>query len=186
MKYLPMTLIVLALSGSLMAQMPRAGAIPGGTPPVTELKAVLGLTDTQVQQLIQIQSDRIAGNRSVLTQIATKEATLRDTLKAGGASAATVGQLVLDIEALRKQVKESDANLSNTARAVLSASQLTQLKGLEDAAKLEPAIRQAIGLNLMTGPAPIAGRGPGGRMMRNRQLQGDGMMMRRPPRGGIQ
>jgi hypothetical protein len=185
MKYISMTLIVLALSGVLMAQMPLDVAVPGNRP-LTELRAALALTDAQVQQLIQISSDRMAANRSARTQIAAKEASLRDTLNAGGASAATVGQLVLDIDALRKQVKESDTSFSTTARAVLSASQLAQLKGLEDAAKLEPAIRQAIGLNLIAGPAPAAGRGFGGPMMGRGQMRGGGMMIRRQPRGGIQ
>lgn len=172
MKHIAFTLTTLLLACGLMAQQPPG---PGGMdnrpiPQVTELKTALGLTDDQVAKLVQNQKDRFEANRAGLTQIADKEHTLRETLNAGGAAAAVVGQMVLDIEALKKHVQENDKTFADSARAILKSDQLTKLSTLEDAAKLEPAIRQAIGLNLMQGAQPGAGRGPGGPA---------GMMLRR-------
>jgi hypothetical protein len=172
MRLITITLIALLLTCTLVAQQPlRLGQ---GTPAVAELKAAIGLTDAQVEKLVALLKQRVESNRAALTQIAEKEGALRDTLKAGGADATAVGRLVLDIDALRKQVQASDKTYGDQARAVLDAGQLAKLKTLEDAAKLEPAIRQAIGLNLMEGTSAIAGAPMGFGVQ-----GGPGMMMRR-------
>ncbi len=170
MRFLPITLL---LACSLMAQQPQRERMmrQQGTPSVAALKDAIGLTDAQVQQLIQARKDRNTAARPLLTQIAEKQRTLRETLNAGGASAGTVGQLQLDIAALRKQLQDLEKQSVGQARALLSASQLTKLKAVEDAAKLMPAVREAAGLNLIeglgAGPGPMGLRGPAGMMRRS-------------------
>jgi len=129
-------------------------------PPVDQIQAYLALTDAQIQALEAIrtaESDQLAAYSE---QIQRKQMALQEALQQGS-NAATVGQLLLDIEALRKQMNSLHAQFHGQAVSILTADQKSKLKTLEDAAKLLPAIEQAIGLYLLTPPEGAAGPGPG-------------------------
>lgn len=177
------TLLVLFLAGCTMfAQAPAPGAPPAPAvdpieayladlsleliadsmpaPPVDQIKAYLALTDAQIQALEAIrtaESDQLA---TYSEQIQRKQMALQQALQQGS-NAATVGQLLLDIEALRKQMDGPRTQFHSQAVNTLTAEQKSKLKILEDAAKLLPAIEQAIGLYLLTPPEGAAGPGPG-------------------------
>jgi len=128
------------------------------------LKEALGLTDDQVTRLQALQKERADANAASFQTQREKQKLLDDTLAAGGATAATLGQLLLDIQATRTAVQEIDKKYHTLALAVLTSDQTTRLATVEAALKLQPAAQQAIGLNLIEGSAAGAAGGPG-RMM---------------------
>jgi Spy/CpxP family protein refolding chaperone len=148
------TIAAAALAASLaLAQAPGLGPRPGlRQPDFAQLKTFLSLTDAQVTQLQEAQKQLHSTNRSTFEQLAAKEKSLRETLSGGTTDAAAVGRMVLEIEALRKQLKTSRENAVTNAVALLTAPQRTNLAELEAASKLAPAIGQAHALNLLSGP----------------------------------
>jgi len=143
-------LLILAAPAILMAQ-PQA-------PNVNDLKTFLGLTDAQVTQLRELRQQERQALRSVVQQVAEKHRALREALQAGSTDATALGQLLVDIQNLRKQIQSTNENFRSQALALLTADQKAKLAQLEAAAKLAPAIRQAAALNLL---APPAGAGFG-------------------------
>ncbi len=147
---------------------------PGGQarqPNLDELKAVLGLTDQQVERLIGLQRERQQANRSAFLQIAERQNTLAQLLSPS-ADPAALGRVLIDMENLKLQVRQNDERYEQLSRDVLTADQKTKLKTLEDALKLQPAIGQAVALQLIEpprrtdapGPMPRLGFGIGGVM----------------------
>lgn len=150
-------LLILMAPAVLLAQTPA--------PDVNDLKTFLGLTDTQVTQLRDLRVQEREALRSVAQQIAEKHRALREALQAGSTDAMSLGQLLVDIQNLRKQVQATNENYRNQALALLTADQKAKLAQLEAAAKLAPAIRQATALNLLAPPAGLGlglGFGPRG------------------------
>ncbi|MDP2997779.1 MAG: periplasmic heavy metal sensor [Bryobacterales bacterium] len=142
-------------------------------PAVNAVKEALNLTDGQLTQLRQVQQNRIQANRQLQDQIAERQRTLDQTLRQSAPDAVTVGNLVLDANKLRKQIRINDETYRGMAANVLTADQKKKLQDLENALKLRPAIEQALGLGLL---APPADQGPGAGPM--------GFGSRRPPGGG--
>lgn len=160
---------------------PMGFGAPGAaqqTPTFTDLKTYLGITDAQITQIQTLQKAAAANVQTLVQQLRAKEQSLRDLLAAGTTDAAAVGKVVLDADAIRKQIKAAHDGVQGQAVAVLFADQKTKLTALDAAAKLEPTIRQAQILDLLTPPANAAGGmgprgfGPGGGM---------GMMRMRSP-----
>jgi len=159
---------LLATAALMMAQPsgmghgPR-GAMGAGAPgSVVELKAALGLSDAQVTSLQQIRTSQRETISTLARQMRTKNEALRASLSSG-TTAVAAGTTLLEIEALRKQLTTVEGNVRTQALGVLTAEQRTKLKTLEDAAALQPAIRQATALGLLTHPVGPGGpRGMGG------------------------
>jgi Spy/CpxP family protein refolding chaperone len=160
---LVLPLFVAAVS---FAQPPGMGpGQPNGQPPVTELKAYLNLSDTQITSITTALRNAADANRTVAEQMHTKQEALRTALTNGSTDAAAIGRTVLEIQALRKQLETNHTKARELAVSFLSADQKTKLKALEDAEKLRDEIRQAHALQLLAPPAdaPGPGRfGPGG------------------------
>ncbi len=154
------------------AQPPAGG--PAATPPVTEIKAYLNLSDTQVTSIASAMRASADANRTIAEQLKTKQQTLQTALTNGSTDAPAIGRAMLEIQALRKQLETNHAKAREQALSFLSADQKTKLKALEDAEKLRDEIRQAHALQLLAPPAGV--QGPGG--------QGPGAAPGRPgPRG---
>jgi hypothetical protein len=68
---------------------------------------------------------------------------LNQLLEAGNASAAQVGQLMLDIQALQKQTTSSDGPYKTQSLNVLTADQKAKLPKLTEALQLQPAVGEA-------------------------------------------
>lgn len=133
------------------------------TPPqpnYSALQSYLGLSDSQIQQLQTIRQQVNSSLSSNFTLIRQKEQALNDLLAASGADAATVGQLVLAIESLRKQDQAAFATARTQELAILTADQKTKLQTLGDAEKLQRSINEAVMLNLLDAPQSPGG-GPG-------------------------
>ncbi len=153
-----------AFSSALFAQGPQAPQQPQGPPPIAEVKAFLQLSDPQIQQLRDLIGSMADTNRTRNQEIAHKQQQLNDMLQQGSTDANALGRLLIDIQTLRKQAGSTAENFRIQAVALLADAQKTRLKQLEDAAKLAPAIQQAIFLNLLAPPAqpPQGPPAPGG------------------------
>ena len=138
---------------------PRPMAAGSGSQgPGTDLaQTYLGLSASQVSQLQQIQQDERSANQGLHQQIADKEQALQTALSGSSSSAADLGNLLLDIQNLRSQIKQNRQKYQTQALALLNAGQVTKLQALQAAAALQPTIRQAEMLNLLTPPTPPAG-----------------------------
>lgn len=158
---------LVALAAAVFAQGPAGRAfLPGPAQPGTdELKAYLALTDSQIQGLQQLQQQAATALQSIHQEIQQKQSTLQEQLSKGSTDAAALGKLLLDIDSLKKRATQTEESFRNQALATLTAAQKTKLKTLEDAEKLQPAIGQAVGLQLLAPlqpPAGVPGLGPFG------------------------
>jgi hypothetical protein len=160
-------ILTLALGVAMFAQGPGGPGGPGRqAPPTTEIAAYLTLSATQVTQLQDIQAKLRTATQSAATDISTKQQALQTALQKGGSSAAVLGQMLLDIETLRKKITDAQSAANASALLILNTDQKTKLKALDAAAQLAPSIHEANMLNLLVEPvganAPGAGtRGPG-------------------------
>ena len=175
MRFLPVA--VMLFSGTLMAQEgPRGARASSGDPPLTEIKAYLALSDTQVTQLNDLRKQFREAVVPLATQVADKRKNLADLRRANSPDTTTIGQLKRDLLSTRTQMQDLATQYGNNARNVLNADQQAKLQALEEAARLLPTIRQAQAVNL------IPGAGFFGRMGAFGPGMGAGMMGRQSPR----
>jgi hypothetical protein len=157
--------ILLAAAAIAPAQTSSIGIIAPGYPAggVNEVKQYLGLSDAQVQSLQSIVRSRDQALQNAYNQINEKQRTLYQVLEAGTGSASQIGQLMIDVRNLEKQIPAQDGPFRNQALNVLSADQKSKLAKLVEAMQLQPTVSQAamrllleypryIGL-----PVPLAG-----------------------------
>ena len=144
----------------LLAQGPPSD--PPMAPKHDELKQAIGLTDDQVQKLMDLRHQERDALRSVHQQMRDKGKTLHAALDSSSPDPAALGTLLLEMKSLRGQVRETNDNYRQQALGLLNGEQKAKLKQLEDAAKLAPAIHQGVGLNLLAPPGGSRGFGWGG------------------------
>jgi len=154
-----MFLLVLCLATGLVYAQTPGVVLPFPSPglPVQsfqQLKDYLGLSDAQIQSLTDLLKSRNDAQQAIYKQINAKQQQLDALLKAGTNDALQVGQLTLDINALRKQLPIPNANYRPAALAILTAEQKTKLANLTAALQLQQPAWQAITLNLIDAPQP--------------------------------
>ncbi|MBI3473940.1 MAG: periplasmic heavy metal sensor [Candidatus Solibacter usitatus] len=153
--------ILTGFAASLLAQGP--GVRQGPFQPATDqVKAYLNLTDAQIQSLQSIRRQEAQELQSIRQDMVTAQQALADLLQKGATDANAVGKLVLDAANLRKQIDQKRSSFQDQALNVLDATQKTKLKGLEEAQKLEPAMRGAQVLGLLAAPQMPPDSGPAG------------------------
>src|SRR5215472_3515969 len=134
-------------------------------PAYTELTQYLSLTDAQLQSLQTILDDRSLAVQSIYTKINLTNQTLSQLLNSYSGTASQLGQLLLDIRSLQKQLPLNDAPYKTQAVSVLTADQKTKLPKLAEALQLQAAAGQAGMLLLIdtpvTGPPGILPMGLG-------------------------
>ncbi len=143
------------LTAALVAQPfgpPRAAdASPGA------LKSALDLTDDQIAKLRELRKGEWEALAPIREQLRTNCQAYRDKLRAGG-DPAEIGKLALACQEVRNKAQQIRESYHKQALAVLTPTQQAALAKLEEAAKLAPAIGQAVALNLITPPAAGPGR----------------------------
>jgi len=120
------------------------------------LKAALDLTDAQLQQLIQLQTNYYQSNQTLYNQLSEKQRIVYEQMSAENPDAVAAGNAVVAIAALNKQLKTADKQYRDSAKAVLTAAQRPKLQALDDARKLQTPIWQATSLGLLEGYGLIA------------------------------
>jgi len=124
------TLAVLMLAAVSFAQ-----TKPGPGARLDALKTYLSLTDAQVVSL-----------RTLAKQTRGNNADERQELRKLRRSSGTEEQ----IAALRKQLQDSRSALQGQVANILTPEQRAKMVALEDAAKMAPAMRQAMALGLLS------------------------------------
>jgi len=142
---------------------------------VDALKAVLGLTDTQVQQLRDLRKEQAEAAKPIMDEIRTKRQALAEAMKAATPDSVLVGQLMVDIRKLGDSLKGLRDQREVKALALLTPDQKKKLTTLQEAQKLMPAVAEATALGLLE-PLPGAAGGMRGAMAQ----RGAGMAGRGP------
>ncbi|MFZ5927093.1 MAG: Spy/CpxP family protein refolding chaperone [Acidobacteriota bacterium] len=141
---------------------PGAGAGLAAQPQAfAALKDMLGLTDAQIQQLIEMRKKAAEDNKALAEQIRAKRLELAELMKAANPDPARIGQLQLEIRKLHEQRLARLEQLRTQTVTVLTAEQKAKLADLEKALTLGRAARQAVGLGLIAPPQPAPGAGLG-------------------------
>ena len=152
--------IVVALAGAspLFAQdgadLPQMVLPPPGAA-FQALKENLGLTDFQLEQLLQILKEKNEALQQRYRQISQKEIELSNLLNSGSQDVNRIGMLTLEIHTLRTQPPPSNDPYRQRALAVLTVDQKAKLAMLEQALKLSAPAYQAVTLNLIGYPQPV-------------------------------
>lgn len=95
-------------------------------PPVVyfdQVKAFLGLSDAQIEQLREILSERERATQDVYRKIGEKQAELSNLLEHGPQDAARIGALNIETYNLGRQTSSPDDSYRQRARAVLTPEQ---------------------------------------------------------------
>jgi Spy/CpxP family protein refolding chaperone len=123
-------------------------------PNYTQLKAYLNLSDTQVQALEDIYKSRMTAQQAIYQQISAKQTQLNQLLASGTGDANTVGQLMIDIRNLQKQLPIPASTYRAQALKALNPDQQAKLPALVAALQVQQAAWQAVTLDLVDAPAP--------------------------------
>ena len=170
------TILLVLTTTSLLAQTPTQRPAPK----MDAVKAAIGLSDSQVTQLLQLRRDQREALRPTFQEMREKRKALRDSLEAGGADPTALGNLLVGIQELQKKAKATNDSFRAQALALLDDAQKAKLQALqqtvEEAAKLRPAVGQATALNLLQAPE----------RKQKRALEGRRMMLRNQLRPGLQ
>jgi hypothetical protein len=146
---------ILAAGAILPAHAQSIGILPAPVPArYAELKAYLVLTDAQLTALMQIQQQKADAERAFYAQISAKQQELNNLLNAGSRDANRVGQLMIDIQTLRKQLPLPSDSYRAQAQALLTQEQKNKLPALTSALQLATPAYQAVNINLVVAPAP--------------------------------
>lgn len=142
------------IPGMLLCQGVEGGAtiLPYPLPVADQLKTYLNLTDGQIAGLQQVQTRKQEAERKIYEEMQQKSQALNAMLEMNSTDAARIGQLMIEIQKLRKQLPVSGEPYRSQALAVLSADQRTKLPALVQAMQLQPAAYQAISFNLFDHP----------------------------------
>ena len=162
--------IILGLTAAvLLAQTAPAQVAPGRGAQrgqgVAAVRNFLSLTDQQVQQLLQLSRQEQEALQPLREQIREKTQALNAARKAATPNPGAIGQLVIDLQNLREQVRTSNEGFRTKAVALLDAGQQEKLTRLQQAATMAARTRQAVNgataLNLLLPPLPARAGGRG-------------------------
>jgi hypothetical protein len=139
------------IAGSLAAPAQEVSILPYPNPSSEEIKRYLVLTDAQLTSLNTIAAARRQAQSNVYNQISEKSTALHNLLSAGSTDAARIGQLMIEINNLQKQVVPTEPYRSQ-ALNILTNEQKAKLPPLAQALQLQGTAYQASSLNLIDGP----------------------------------
>jgi Spy/CpxP family protein refolding chaperone len=151
-------LIAVMMSAGLLAAQASTGRAAG-------LKTYLGLSDTQVSSLQQIQAAARKEMQPLRETIQQKAKALRDQSQAGSTDAAALGQLIIDLRSTRQQLEPIRMRAQDQAKAVLTPDQQAKLAGLQNNAGHRRELQQARRLGLLN----AAGNANGAARFRGRR-----------------
>jgi hypothetical protein len=116
------------------------------------LKTYLNLSDGQLQSLEDIYKSRMAVQQAIYQQISAKQTQLNQLLAGGTSDAAAVGQLMIDIHNLQKQLPIPNSTYRDQALKVLTPDQAAKVPALTSALVLQQTAWQAVTLDLVDAP----------------------------------
>lgn len=121
----------------------------------------LVLTSDQQQKLEALSNKLRSRAQSSMEDLEAKQKALRTRLASDEADALSAGKALLRLEVAKRRAERISEELRSEATALLTADQIAKLKTLEQAEKLHPVARQAMGMFLLAPPdAVLNGTGP--------------------------
>ena len=153
------------------------------------LNNYLNLTEQQVADLQAAKRAFHEASRPVMEEMRDKGRALREELGLASPSPLAVGDLTLQLKALKDQLKAAKTAQREQNLSLLNAEQLDQVSELERLLSLQAVVHQAAAMNFIQGPehGPGMRRGFGGRGGKDRPGSGPRGRMRGsggPPQGG--
>jgi Spy/CpxP family protein refolding chaperone len=125
------------------------------------LREYLSLTDQQQQDLEKLQVQAREKARASVEKLEEKQRALRTQLANGNANPLTVGKLVIELELAKNNAEEVSSQLRSQALTMLTDLQKAKLEALDEARKLQPVAREAVGMFLLAPPPTLLkGTGP--------------------------
>jgi len=121
---------LLSLALLLAFAVPIAAQAPpplGGPPPEYVLKEILGLSDQQLASIRDLAQARASAADNLRRQLEDRQRALSDALSSPTPDSSTVGNLVITINSLQKQVGQIEAGFRNGFLALLSDEQKSKL-----------------------------------------------------------
>ncbi len=125
---------------------------PAPNPPPPDLKAFLNLSDSQIQGLVQIQQQKGQTLQPVVQQVTQIQQKLQQILESPNPDPAAVGQLVIAVAALGRQIQQITVGFQQQADNVLQPDQKMKLPPLQLALGLHQVALQAVSLGLLNAP----------------------------------
>lgn len=116
-----------------------------------DLKAVLNLSDSQIQSLVQLQQQKPQALQPLVQQLEQDQQKLQQLLGTNPDPAA-VGKLVIEINGISRQIQQVLSNFQQQALNVLRPEQSSQVQSLGEVLKLQLAAQQAVALGLLSPP----------------------------------
>jgi Spy/CpxP family protein refolding chaperone len=126
--------------GTLAAQTP-----PPGAPPEAILKMVLGLSDDQLHGLQGLAASRAAAIGPLMGQMGPLQQALQAALESENPDAAHIGEILVAIHQIERQVSQHEQNYREAFNALLSEEQrakVGQIHGLDLALHAAAALNQ--------------------------------------------
>lgn len=163
-------------AAAALAQGPGGANAPARTPSFDSLKTYLALTDAQVTSLTQLRTQQRTELETLRPSIREKQQAVQTELEKTAPSAATLGQLMIDVKNARAQTTTIAARYRTQAQAVLTDAQRTKLASLDQVAQLRDEVREAMAAGLLAPPTNAAGVGA----VRGRGFGGRGGFSRGP------
>lgn len=120
--------------------------------PPPDLKAVLNLSDSQVQSLTTLQQQKMQALEPLVQQLAQDQQKLGQLIDSNPDPASIVS-LVLEIAKLSKQTQQVAGGFQQQALNVLQDDQKSKVSTLADVLRLQQAAHQAAAIGLVNPPA---------------------------------
>lgn len=166
------------MSLGLMWFVPEASAPETEKPAATNLQDYLSLSDAQRKTLGELQARMRVKARASVQELESKQKALRTQLASGDVDPLTVGKLYISLELAKGKAESTSEELRSEALAQLTVEQRAKLSKLEEAQRMQPLVREAVGLFLLPPPSEIlTGTGPLGMFQAPRRGGGGGRMM---------
>jgi len=131
-------------------------------PGLPDLKAVLELSDAQIQSLGQIEQQKGQAVQPIAQRMQQSQQQLEKLLQGSSPDPAAVGRLIIEISTLGRQVQQVMTGFQQQALNLLQPAQKTKLQALSQVLVLQLAAQQAAALGLLSPPsfAPPTGGEP--------------------------
>jgi hypothetical protein len=121
-----------------------------------QLRTYLGLTDTQVSQLLQNLNDYSTLVSQRQQRVFQVQSEINDETAKSPLDPAALGIRYAEIEAICRNVRDEAAATQTRNLTLLTDAQKVKLKALDDAYKLLPVISEAQNAGLLSPPGPYA------------------------------
>jgi Spy/CpxP family protein refolding chaperone len=131
-------------------------------PGLPDLKAVLELSDAQIQSLGQLEQQKGQAVQPIAQRMQQTQQQLEKLLQASSPDPVAAGRLVIEIATLGRQVQQIITSYQQQALNLLQPAQKTKLQSLSQVLALQVAAQQAASLGLLSPPsfAPAAAGEP--------------------------